>query len=105
MTNNQAADAPPPGPSGDRGQPGETGFRGAWHKIRNRLLEGLLVVLPILVTVWVVRWLYVTLDQYVIEPLAALILWKGQQLQGTPQLPSWFETYLAQGIAVLLLFG
>jgi uncharacterized membrane protein len=73
-----------------------------WHKIRNRLLEGLLVVLPILVTLWFFRWLYSGLANYVIDPLAVLVLWKARQLQSAPELPYWFETYAAPAIAILV---
>jgi uncharacterized membrane protein len=73
-----------------------------WHRIRNRLLEGLMVLLPFLVTLWVIRWLYSALEKYAIDPLAMLVIWKGRWLQGEPDLPAWFENYAAPVIAILV---
>jgi uncharacterized membrane protein len=80
-----------------------------WHYFRNRLIEGLLVVLPLLVTFWFIRWLYSGLDHYVIEPLAGLVIWKAKKLTGEPDLPYWFENIVAPIIslvlAVLIVYG
>jgi uncharacterized membrane protein len=102
MTTNPSADPPPPGSPNDHVRPAETAFRQVWHKIRNRLLEGLLVILPLVVTIWVIRWLYTNLEYYVIDPLAVLVLWKARQLQRAPELPYWFETFVAPIIAIFI---
>lgn len=79
-------------------------LRGIWHRVRDRILEGLLVVLPILVTLWLIRWLYLGLEYYVIDPLARLVILKAQRGQAGNELPYWFETYAAPiiGIAIAL---
>jgi len=77
-------------------------LRRSWHKVRNRLIEGLLVVTPILITLWIVYWMYSTLEKYVIDPLAVLVLWKAQRLSSAPELPYWFETYAAPIIALCI---
>jgi uncharacterized membrane protein len=74
-----------------------------WHTIRNRLFEGLLFVLPILFTFWMIRWLYSGLEKYVIDPLAVLVIWKAQKIQGQPDLPYWFETFAAPIISLILV--
>lgn len=83
--------------------------RTVWQRVRDRMLAGLLVVLPIVITVWVIRWLYAGLDSYVIEPFAGLVLWKVRNVRGEPELPFWFENYAAPVIAIfviaLLLYG
>jgi uncharacterized membrane protein len=79
-----------------------TAFSQMSQTIRNRFLEGLFVLLPILVTFWVIRWLYSNLEYYVIDPIAVLVIWKVQQLQRAPELPYWFETYFAPAIAIVL---
>jgi uncharacterized membrane protein len=85
------------------------GLRGAWHRIRGRILGGLMLVLPILITLWVIHWLYSTLEKYVIDPLALLVLWKVRGSQPDTNLPFWFETYAAPLIGILialvLLYG
>src|SRR5215831_17578006 len=73
-----------------------------WQGFRNRLLVGLLVLLPILVTLWVLHWVYKALELYVIDPLAVLVIWKAQNLTQAPELPYWFEAYVAPLIAIIL---
>jgi uncharacterized membrane protein len=77
--------------------------RGVWHGIQTRILGGLLLVLPILITFWVIQWLYSSLAAYVIDPLAQLVLWKVQGRQPDADLPPWFENYAAPLIALLLV--
>jgi hypothetical protein len=60
-----------------------------------------LLLLPILVTLWIIHRLYSALATYVIEPLAQLVLWKIQGRQRDTQLPVWFEKYAAPLIALL----
>ena len=69
--------------------------------IRARMFAGLVLVFPILITFWVVYWMYSSLETNVIDPLARLVLWKGQRLSDT-ELPYWFETYAAPVIAILI---
>src|SRR5215467_13524976 len=81
----------------------------AWHGIRGRILGGLVLVLPILITFWVIYWLYSSLEKYVIDPLALLVLWKVRGGQADAELPYWFEAYAAPligvCIALLLLYA
>jgi uncharacterized membrane protein len=91
-----------PGPPED---PTPGVFRRTWLGIRDRILAGLMLVLPILITAWVIYWLYSVLELYVIDPLAKLVL--GQIGRGQPgaELPFWFEKVVAPLIAVLLLLA
>jgi uncharacterized membrane protein len=67
------------------------------------MIGGLLLVLPILITLWVIHWLYSHLELYVIDPLALVVL---QLVEGhtpeTEKLPFWFETYAAPVIAIII---
>src|SRR6516162_11463246 len=78
-----------------------TAPRRTWHGIRGRILGGLLFVLPILITLWVIYWIYSTLEKYVIDPLALFVLWKFRGGQADVELPYWFETYAAPPIAIV----
>jgi uncharacterized membrane protein len=94
-----------PGPQdipGARTDAASTGFRKVWLGVRARLLGGLLLVLPILITFWVVYWLYSSLEKYVIDPLALLVLWLLEGRSPNVELPYWFETYLAPLIAIVI---
>jgi uncharacterized membrane protein len=86
-----------------------TALHRAWYAIRARLLGGLVLVLPILITFWVIYWLYSTLEKYVIDPLALLVLWQARGRRSDTELPFWFEHYaapvIAIVIAVVLLYG
>ena len=81
--------APEPAPRGRR-------------SIRERILGGLLLAMPLLITLWVVAWLYSVLEQKVIDPLAGLLLWKLKWTTSSSELPYWFEKYAAPVIALLL---
>ncbi len=74
-----------------------------WQRIKGRILGGLLIVLPILITWWVFHWLYSTLATSVIDPLALLVLWKVRRGQADVELPYWFETFAAPLIAIVLV--
>lgn len=80
------------------------GPRSVWQRTKGRIIGGLLIVLPILITVWVVYWLYSNLEKKVIDPVARLVLWKARWGQADAELPYWFETYAAPLIAILLVF-
>lgn len=78
-------------------------FRTVWLGVRGRILAGLLIVLPILVTFWVVQWLCVTAIRYVIDPLGQLVLWKILHRHPEADLPFWFERFVAPLIAVVVV--
>jgi uncharacterized membrane protein len=70
--------------------------------IRDRLLGGLILVMPFLITLWVIRWLYSILEYNVIDPLALVVMWKFKWTTSSTELPRWFEMYAAPMIALLL---
>jgi uncharacterized membrane protein len=79
-----------------------TSLRKGWISIRGRVLGGLTLVLPILITFWVIYWLYSTLEKYLIDPLARLVIWKVRGGQADAELPYWFEAYAAPLIGVII---
>ena len=85
------------------------GLRWVWYGIRGRIVGGLLLALPILITLWIIQWLYSGLEKHVIDPLALLVLWLVQGHRPSTELPFWFETYAAPVIAIIValvfLFG
>ena len=44
--------------------------------IRERIVGGLLLSMPLLLTIWVITWIYSILEDKLIDPLAAVLLWK-----------------------------
>ncbi len=80
------------------GAPGQT-----MRRIRDRMFEGLLFVLPIALTFWVIRWLYSSLEYNVIDPIAQVLLWKIRWSRSSTELPYWFETFVAPLLAILIV--
>lgn len=77
-------------------------LRRTWLRVRARLFAGLVVVLPFVVTFWVVYRVYSFLELSVIDPLAEWVLWKVAGLRRGAELSDWFKTYAAPVIAVAL---
>src|SRR5262245_36069083 len=70
--------------------------------IRERIIGGIILAMPLLLTLWIITWLYSILEQKVIDPLAGLFLWKLKWTTSSSELPYWFETYAAPLIALAL---
>src|SRR5262245_16867464 len=86
-----------------RAGPPPSRLRTFWHGVRARLLGGLLLVLPILITFRIIHWIYSNLEKYVIDPLALFVLWKVEgRTPETETLPVWFEQYAAPAIAIVI---
>jgi uncharacterized membrane protein len=64
-----------------------------------------MLVAPVLITLWVIYWLYSGLEKNVIDPLARLVLWKVRGGNPDAELPAWFETFAAPLIAVAVVLG
>src|SRR5262249_8143137 len=100
-------DAQPPavpgGPEGDDLRPGQPpappGRRG--RSVRDRLIGGLILAMPIVITVGIIVWLYSTVVRLFIDPIVWGLLWK-IELTTSATVPDWFETYVAPVIAILL---
>jgi uncharacterized membrane protein len=94
-----------PGPAGGldlQAPPAAAGIKRAGRGIRDRLIGGLILAMPLLITLWLLGWLYSILEQKVIDPLAGLLLWKLKWTTSSTELPYWFETYAAPVIAIIL---
>jgi uncharacterized membrane protein len=102
MANDASASPKPPSAAEKRAPPAESSLRRIWLHLRNRFLEGMLVLLPVLITFAILWWLYSNLETYVLWPLGVLILWKARQLPGTPELPYWFEAFVAPLLGAVL---
>lgn len=77
-------------------------FRKSWYSIRARILGGLVFVLPIVITLWVIYWIYSRLERYLIDPIALLLLRKMEGHEHDTQLPYWFEMVVAPLIAIFI---
>ncbi len=94
-----------PGPSGvpePQANAGLPPLGSISQSIKGRMLGGLLLVLPILITAWLIHWFYSGLEKYVIDPIALLVLWQIRGHENDTTLPVWFETYVAPVIAIVI---
>lgn len=80
--------------------PKRSGFEAAVANIRGRIIAGLLLVLPFFVTFWIVYWLYQTLDEYVLAPMARLVVRLAEG--GAVAVPTWFTTYVAPVVGLIV---
>ncbi|MBP87782.1 MAG: hypothetical protein CMJ64_13845 [Planctomycetaceae bacterium] len=67
-------------------------------RIRNRIFEGLLVILPIAITWWIVAWLYNTLRGLFLNHVIAWVV-EHYAWQDSP----FFERFLAPAIAMVIV--
>jgi uncharacterized membrane protein len=79
-------------------------FRETWLILRNRVLSGLFLALPLLVTAFVIKWTYDLLSENLIAPIARLVLrwWDTTQLV---QAESWVVNALAPIVAIVLILS
>ena len=76
---------------------------GIWRVIRNRIVAGLFVALPVFITYLVLDWIYRVLIHTVISPIAEqfIRIWFPTE---TP-LPFWLEFVLAPAVGFLIVLG
>jgi uncharacterized membrane protein len=96
-------DAPPPPPIAPTAAPGpRPAGNFPWlTAIRQRIVSGLVMALPIAITLWIVYWLYSTLQNILLDPGARIV----KRLIGRERLaslPWWWQEYVSPLIAVIL---
>jgi uncharacterized membrane protein len=86
--------APPPPPPGR-----ENTILG---RLEARIIGGLVVILPVVITAWIIHMLYTAFRSYVIDPIVRGILaLRGPEVAAG--LPAWWRDYVAPLIALLLV--
>lgn len=86
---------PPPAEPARRGV-----LRVLFDSIRARVVSGLLFMLPIVITFWIIYWIYTTLKGLLLDPTARLF----RYLLGVDPggLPEWWQTYVSPVTAAIL---
>ncbi len=83
-------------------------FSNQFALIRSRLLGGLLVAAPVVITCWIVYWIFITLARFLLDPLAMLAqsvhntLRESSALQEA-QIPDWWYRIASPILAILLV--
>jgi uncharacterized membrane protein len=70
--------------------------------VRTRIMSGLVLALPIVLTFWIVYWLYTTLTQALLDPLAQAI---GTLFHSPWAQTLWFKRVVNPMIAVVLVLS
>jgi len=77
--------------------------------VRARLISGLIFSLPIVITFWIVYWIFLTIERFLLNPLAGLINRIRALVRNNPailelDLPGWYNI-LSPILAILLALG
>lgn len=67
--------------------------------IQNRILSGLLLAAPIALTIWIIYWLYITLESLFLDPLARFVASRGLGGRVRDEIPFWYDRVVAPLIA------
>ena len=74
-----------------------------WRLLRNRMLGGLFVVLPLFITYLIISWLYQTFYDWLIGPISSWLL--AGWFPGKENLPLWISSIVAPAVALALVGG
>ena len=75
--------------------------------LRNRVLSGLFLVLPILITFFIIQWLYNLLATSLILPIASQVAkwWEFSQPNSETGVPGWITNFVAPMIAIGIILA
>jgi len=76
--------------------------------IRNQLISGLIFSLPIVITFWIIYWIFLTLERFLLNPAAALIHRIIAWMRNYPffaelELPGWWYNIASPVLAIMLM--
>ncbi len=98
--------APPSGPSVP--PPTSVAAMGPLHaavnSIQARIVGGLLLALPIVLTFWIIYWLYSTLKRVLLDPITGALRYVLHRERIT-ELPWWWDDVVAPAVAIVLVLG
>ncbi len=66
------------------------GFRTAWRMLRNYFITGLLLFIPVFITIWALTWIFNTIDGVLKEPFEGAF--------------GWYREGIGFGITIALIF-
>jgi uncharacterized membrane protein len=71
-------------------------------RLEARVISGLVVILPVVITAWIIHMLYTAFRSYIIDPIVrGILLLRGPEVAAA--LPAWWRDYVAPVIALLLV--
>jgi uncharacterized membrane protein len=100
-----SSQAPPSGPPDPTTQAAAVGpLRAVIGMIQARIVSGLLLALPIVLTFWIIYWLYSTLKGVLLDPITDGLRYVLRHERIT-ELPWWWDDIVAPVVAIILVLG
>jgi uncharacterized membrane protein len=88
--------------------PASSGLRSFLSSVRARLISGVVFMLPIVITFWIVYWIFLTIQRFLLTPLAAFVNRIGALMRDNPaleELPRWWFNVVSPLLAIFLALG
>jgi uncharacterized membrane protein len=84
------------------------GLRATVASIRTRLVSGIVLTLPIVITFWIVYWIVLTLERFLLNPVASVLHRTNALIRNNPalqnmDLPDWWYNVASPLLALLLM--
>jgi uncharacterized membrane protein len=82
--------------------------RAIFSSLRTRLISGLIFTLPIVITFWIVYWIFLTLERFLLDPVAYIIHRIHAWIRDAPALqeltlPDWWYNIASPVLAIVLM--
>jgi len=77
-------------------------LRALFNAIRTRIVSGLVLALPIVLTFWIVYWLYTTFTQLILDPMAQVL---GSLIHFPWAQTNWWKRYVNPLLAIGLVLA
>jgi uncharacterized membrane protein len=86
------------------------GLRASLAAIRTRLVSGIIFTLPIVITFWIVYWIVLTLERFLLNPVAAVLHRIHAWITDNPalqelDLPNWWYNVASPVLALFLMMA
>jgi uncharacterized membrane protein len=84
------------------------GPRSVFNYLRTQLISGLIFTLPIVITFWIVYWIFLTLERFLLNPVAYIIHRIHAWMRNYPgfqelTLPDWWYNIASPVLAIVLM--
>jgi uncharacterized membrane protein len=84
--------------------------RSVFSSLRNQLISGLIFSLPIVITFWIIYWIFLTLERFLLNPAAAvihrIIAWmRNYPFFAELELPGWWYNIASPVLAIVLMLA
>jgi uncharacterized membrane protein len=85
-------------------------FTLGFAEFRNRLISGLVFTLPIVITFWIIYWIFLTLERFLLNPLAGVIHWIHTEMRDSAAIkelgpPDWWYNIVSPLLALVLMIA